>query len=227
MIDPDKELRREFIQLFQKHKVPLTSEGGAVIKFFLDSDHHLSREEIRETLRERGTDASLETVAEVMNLLRDYGFAREVTFKGGTTKYEHHHLQFHHDHFFCHRCEKIIEFSDEELESMQSNIARSHGFHVFTHQLNLYGLCRECYGEDERAPRPLSAVLPDCEVVIEKIDVNSMGHKRRIVELGLRQGKRLHVISNSPGLTVVSIDGNRVAFPRGMAHSIMVRLDVR
>lgn len=227
MRDPDKELRREFIQLFQKNKVPLTPEGGAVIKFFLDSDHHLSREDIRETLRERGTDVSLETVGEVMNLLRDYGFAREVTFKDGTAKYEHHHLQLHHDHFFCHRCEKIIEFSDDELESMQNDVARSHGFHVFTHQLNLYGLCRECYGEDEHTPRPLSAMLPDCEVVIAKMDVSSMGHKRRIIELGLRQGKRLHVISNNPGLMVVSIDGNRVALPRGMARSILVKLDVR
>jgi len=226
MLDPNAKLREEFIRLFKKNQMPLTPEIEAVVKFFLSSEAHLSKEEIREALMKRDMLVSRETVSEVIDLLLKYGFAQEVFFKEGPPRYEHFHLQTHHDHFLCQRCKKIIEFSDEELETLQNRVAGHHGFHIFNHQMNLYGLCRQCYGEDEQILTALSSMIPDCDVIIEDIRVDSRGHQRRVEELGLRKGKRLHIISNNPGLIVASIDGARVAFPRGLAHRIMVRLDV-
>jgi Fur family ferric uptake transcriptional regulator len=226
MLDPNKALRQEFFKLFKKNEMPLTSESEEVVKFFFSNEAHLSKAEIREALKNKNVTVSEETVSDVIDLLLNYGFAQEVSFKEGPPRYEHFHLQTHHDHFVCQRCKKIIEFSDEELEILQARIAGSHGFHIFNHQMNLYGLCDRCYGEDEQTPAPLSAMLPDSDVVIEEIEVDSRGHQRRVQELGLRKGKTLRVISNTPGMMVASIDGNRVAFPRGLAHRIRVRIHV-
>ena len=226
MLDPNKALRQEFFKLFQKNEMPLTSESEQVVKYFFSREAHLTKEEIREALKKKNVAVSEETVSNVIDLLLSYGFAQEVSFKEGPPRYEHFHLQTHHDHFVCQRCKKIIEFSDEELEILQARIAGSHGFHIFNHQMNLYGLCGDCFGEDELAPVPLSSMLPDSDVVIEEIRIDSRGHQRRVQELGLRKGKTLHVISNNPDMTVASIDGNRVAFPRGLAHRIMVRINV-
>jgi Fur family ferric uptake transcriptional regulator len=226
MLDPNKALRQEFITLFRKNEMPLTPESEEVVKFFFSSEAHLSKEEIRDALKKKDIYVSAETVSKVIDLLLNYGFAQEVSFREGPPRYEHFHLQTHHDHFVCQRCRKIIEFSDEELEILQMKIAGHHGFHVFNHQMNLYGLCDTCYGKDEQAPVPLSSMLPDSDAVIEDIRVDSRGHQRRVQELGLRKGKQLRVISNNPGMMVASIDGNRVAFPRGLAHKIMVRINV-
>ena len=65
----------------------------------------------------------------------------------GTTKRENDQRrteQHHHDHVICDRCGRIVEFSDDDLERLQEDIATRLGFVLARHRLELYGICREC-----------------------------------------------------------------------------------
>ena len=50
----------------------------------------------------------------------------------------------HHDHIVCVRCGRVEEFSDEEIERRQEQVAERLGFELTDHNLNMYGLCPEC-----------------------------------------------------------------------------------
>ena len=44
----------------------------------------------------------------------------------------------------CRTCGSFTEFSDAELDSRIQEQARSHGFALQSHSLELYGLCPAC-----------------------------------------------------------------------------------
>ena len=62
------------------------------------------------------------------------------------TRYENADVgeQHHHDHVICDRCGRIVEFSDDDLERLQEDIATRLGFVLARHRLELYGICRDC-----------------------------------------------------------------------------------
>ncbi len=53
----------------------------------------------------------------------------------------------HHDHMVCLRCRKMIEFSLEEIERIQMEICKEHGFVPLTHTMLLFGYCDTCMKE--------------------------------------------------------------------------------
>jgi Fur family ferric uptake transcriptional regulator len=50
----------------------------------------------------------------------------------------------HHDHMICEMCGKIIEFHNEELETLQDAICDSHGFTPQQHTMKIFGICNKC-----------------------------------------------------------------------------------
>ena len=44
----------------------------------------------------------------------------------------------HHDHMICLETGNIIEFFDEELENLQDQIAKKHGYKVVRHTHQLF-----------------------------------------------------------------------------------------
>ena len=50
----------------------------------------------------------------------------------------------HHDHIICKSCGKIVEFTDQEIENKQLEIAQKNGFTLTSHLMQLYGICEKC-----------------------------------------------------------------------------------
>ena len=67
-------------------------------------------------------------------------------FDDGQTRYEAAGHGDHHDHLICTSCGRIVEFENERIEELQLRVARSHGFEVQSHKLELYGRCDGCRG---------------------------------------------------------------------------------
>jgi len=56
----------------------------------------------------------------------------------------------HHHHVVCVRCARTVDIPDSGLGGVTSEIARSSGFQLREHRLELFGLCPEC----QNATRP-------------------------------------------------------------------------
>ena len=93
-------------------------------------------------LIDMGEEIGRATVYRVLNLFDDAGIVTRHNFEGGKSVFELTQ-QHHHDHLICLDCGKVIEFSDDSIESRQREIAARHGIRLTNHSLYLYGHCAE------------------------------------------------------------------------------------
>ena len=212
-----------FRSLIESDEIGNVEERLNVIDVFLNTEEHVTLEEMMQLLKDRGFDYETEFVRQCMNRWVVHGFAQKKLFEGQPPRYEHHHLGRHHDHLICTKCGGIAEFSDQEIERLQLKIATSQGFHMLQHKMEIYGLCSQC--ASQRSPlMPLAMAKSGERLIIA--DIMGGTHVRdRLASMGLRRGDSLEVINNNGlGRLIVGRDTTRMALGRGMAQKIMVSL---
>ncbi|HJL42239.1 MAG TPA: transcriptional repressor [Myxococcales bacterium LLY-WYZ-16_1] len=130
-----------------KHGLKFTRQRELISEVFFKSGGHLKVEDLLERVREVDPQVSLATVYRTMKLLTECGLAEPHRFGDGHTRYEPTEGDDeHHDHIICSDCGRIVEFFNAQLEQLQEEIARSHGFRLKSHRMELYGTCQ--LGED-------------------------------------------------------------------------------
>jgi Fur family ferric uptake transcriptional regulator len=82
---------------------------------------------------------SLSTVYRTVKMFEDAGIVARHDFKDGRSRYEPAPDE-HHDHLIDLRTGKVIEFHDEEIERLQTEIARRLGYKLKDHRLELYAI---------------------------------------------------------------------------------------
>ncbi len=82
----------------------------------------------------------------------DAGLLRKMVL-GGRAVYEHDYGYPQHDHLHCQDCNKLIEFSSEELLKLREAVAREHNFRVTGHRLIISGICAQCRAARQRVRR--------------------------------------------------------------------------
>jgi len=121
-----------------------TRQRQAIAEAFLDSTTHPSLVEILSLSRELHATVGYATVYRTMKLMTECGLATEHRFNAGDhIRYEPYVEGGHHDHLICISCGLIIEFEDEEIERLQTQIAERLGFAVRWHRHEVYGHCEQ------------------------------------------------------------------------------------
>lgn len=82
---------------------------------------------------------SLSTVYRTVKLLETEGILERLEFRGGRSRYEQASRE-HHDHLINLATGDVIEFRSEEIEALQTEIARRLGYRLVFHRLELYAL---------------------------------------------------------------------------------------
>jgi Fur family transcriptional regulator, ferric uptake regulator len=194
-----------------------------VVDVFLGTEEHVTLEELMNLLREKGYEYEPDFVRQCMNRWVDLGFAQKEHFDGQPPRYEHRHLGKHHDHLICTKCGKIVEFSNDDMERLQTSIAARAGFHILQHKMEIYGLCAECL--KKRRPLMPLAMAKSGEKIVIKDMMGGREARSRLASMGLRTGDRLEIINNNGmGRLIVGHGSTRLALGRGIAQKIMVSL---
>ncbi|MBS3758861.1 MAG: transcriptional repressor [Desulfobacterales bacterium] len=213
--------KKQFEKLFKEENIDDFENRFKVLETFLETERHVTIAELIEDLKGKNIDLSPEFVEETLQLMCHFGFAQKVRFENGDIRYEHRHLGHHHDHMICTKCGKIIEFKDDQLESLQSRIVSNYGFHMLQHQMNIYGICSECMKTRDKF-MPLIMAKPGERLRIKEF-VGGHNSRMRLLSMGFRVGDTMEVISNQgSGQLVVSLDYNRYVLGRGLAQKIVV-----
>ena len=216
-------IKREFQSIFHQNGLRISEQRDAVVDVFFSTERHLSISDIMAELKTRKVEVSEGTVKKIMRLLSEYGIAQERMFDGQEIRYEHRHIGEHHDHLICLRCRKIIEFENDELERTQERIANNHGFHLIRHELEMYGICPECFGDQEDVILLWRVQEGDKFTVVELTGGQHV--RRRLESLGITPGIQGQVIRNRGfGQMVVAIRGSRVALGHGMTRKVLVNI---
>lgn len=82
---------------------------------------------------------SLSTVYRTLKLFETEGIIERLEFLGGRSRYERAPKE-HHDHLINLATGDVLEFRSEEIEALQSEIARRLGFRLVSHRLELYAV---------------------------------------------------------------------------------------
>ena len=114
--------------------------------FFEQGDNeHLTVDDLLRAARDRDAQISQATIYRAVKVLVDAGVVEARHFVGGQTRYElADDGDEHHDHLICTKCDRIVEFVNDEIEELQERVAREHGFIVADHKMELYGICANC-----------------------------------------------------------------------------------
>lgn len=82
---------------------------------------------------------SLATVYRTVRLFEECNLLERHDFRDGRARYEQH-LDEHHDHLIDLSSGKVIEFQNEEIEALQTAVARTLGYRLVDHRLELYAV---------------------------------------------------------------------------------------
>lgn len=139
-----EQLRARLNDYMTKHGLRSTEQRRIVTEMFFTSTGHLSIEDLLDKVRVEEPRIGYATVYRTLKLLKECGLAFERHFGDGVSRYEVAWEDEHHDHLICIECEKIIEFEDDAIETLQHKVAAKQGFELVRHKLELYGVCADC-----------------------------------------------------------------------------------
>ena len=150
-----KEIGREEKEVFAaylaEHHLKRSEQREAILEVFLRTQSHLSVDDLLQLVQKRRPDVGRTTVYRTLKLLQAAGLATELVLQG-ETRFEREYKRRHHDHFICKTCGAIFEFSSDEIERIQDEVAADLGFVIDGHRHQIFGYCRACVAR-HRAPR--------------------------------------------------------------------------
>ncbi|MBL8830171.1 MAG: transcriptional repressor [Planctomycetaceae bacterium] len=134
-----------FEEFLQSRGKRVTKPRRLIVENIFAEHEHFDADGLLERLDKalgRG-QVSRPTVYRTLSELVDAGLLRQMSL-GGRSVYEHDYGYPQHDHLYCQKCEKLIEFSSEEVKRIREAVAKEHNFRVLGHRLIITGVCQEC-----------------------------------------------------------------------------------
>jgi Fur family transcriptional regulator, ferric uptake regulator len=150
-------MEREETKIFHEHlkraRLKRTSQRDLILEVFLDTEEHVSSEDLYHMVKEKDPTVGFTTIYRTLKLLKESGLARELEFHDGRMLYEHEYKHTHHDHLICTQCGKLIEFYNEQIETIQDEIVRAYNFKPLHHSHRIFGICADCQKAEKTAER--------------------------------------------------------------------------
>jgi len=139
---------KEEIELFytylRQNGLKKTYQKDLILETFLNTEGHLSVEDIYALVKKRDKKVGVVTVFRTLKSLAACGIAKEITLGDGLTRFEHSYHHPSHHHIVCTECRKAIEFVCPELEQIQDEIIRKYRFQPLNYRFQTYGICEDC-----------------------------------------------------------------------------------
>ena len=131
------------IEALKKEGLRFTEQRKSIWDEITSSDDHREAEDIFLSLRKKNINVSRATVYRTIDVLVKNNLVRKLDIGDAPSKYENKIDSHHHDHMICLETGDIIEFYNEELETLKTEIAREMGYDLIEHRLELYGKKRK------------------------------------------------------------------------------------
>ncbi len=127
-------------QICIDHNIRLTARKITIINVIVDANkaaQHPDVEEIYDIIKNVDKNVSIPTIYRFLSDLVEKDIIEKHNFGDGKARYEFAQLKKHHDHIIDVDTKEIIEFFDDEIEKMKMKIAKSHGYDLIDHRLEL------------------------------------------------------------------------------------------
>lgn len=150
--------QERFSEFLQSRAKRLTRQRRTIVDQVFSHHEHFDADALLAELQRggHGQDVSRPTVYRTLAEMVDAGLLRKMTLNGRAV-YEHDYGYPQHDHLYCQQCDKLIEFSSDEVKRIRDEVAKEHQFRVTGHRLIISGVCAAC-AQKKRALRRLDLI---------------------------------------------------------------------
>lgn len=132
-------------RVLEQYKIRNTAARREILEAILSlNTRHFSAEDILGYLKRNKKRTSRASVFRALALFSRKRLIKSTDLVKNFTLYEFTFNLRHHDHLYCVRCGKIIEFEEERIETLQELVCQKNKFHPLQHNLKITGLCAKC-----------------------------------------------------------------------------------
>ena len=119
------------------HNLRMTGQRRVVLRVIAAATDHPDVEELHRRAQAIDPAVSLSTVYRTVRRLEAIGLLQRHEFNAGRSCYEVTPRR-HHDHLIDLESGRITEFRCPEIERLQAELARRHGYLIVDHRLDIY-----------------------------------------------------------------------------------------
>ena len=127
----------ELEQLCTEAGMRMTEQRRIIARVISNARDHPDVEALHRRAVAIDTGISIATVYRTVRLFEEAGILTKHDFGDGRSRYETVSND-HHDHLIDLQSGKVIEFTNEEIEVLQKEVARKLGYKLVDHLLELY-----------------------------------------------------------------------------------------
>ena len=126
-------------RLCREKGMKMTGQRRIIARVLSESNDHPDVEELHHRATKLDSHISIATVYRTVRLFEEASILQRHDFGAGRARYEERPDE-HHDHLIDIRSGEVIEFQNEEIESLQLEVARKLGYKLVGHRLELLGV---------------------------------------------------------------------------------------
>lgn len=140
----DEELRNKIYEYLAANGLKKTSQRDALIETIFGTKEHFTAEMLLAMARERNATVSRATVYRTLPLLVQSGYLREMDFGRDQKYYDPNYVNHpHHNHLICMDCDRILEFEDINIDTLEECISKRMGFLPLRKTVRIEAKCDE------------------------------------------------------------------------------------
>ncbi|MDG1007253.1 MAG: Fur family transcriptional regulator [Alphaproteobacteria bacterium] len=125
--------------LAAKAGMRMTDQRRVIARVLSEAQDHPDVEEVYKRAVAEDEAISIATVYRTVRLFEEAGILTRHDFGDGRARYEPA-PDDHHDHLIDIQSGKVIEFTNDEIERLQHEVAEKLGFKLVDHRLELYAV---------------------------------------------------------------------------------------
>lgn len=126
----------------------MTDQRRTIARVLSSANDHPDVDQVYQRAVKLDPRISIATVYRTVKLFEEANILDRHDFGDGRARYEEA-AEEHHDHLIDMQSGKVLEFTNDEIERLQAEVARTLGYRLVGHRLELYGVPIE-HAKDEQ-----------------------------------------------------------------------------
>jgi Fur family peroxide stress response transcriptional regulator len=122
--------------------IRLTPQRQVILQYLKETDEHPTAEQVYQKIGEQFPGISLATVYNTLNMLKELGVIRELSYGDVSSRYDGNDSE--HAHLVCQQCDQVIDIECPPEEAVFTDSLHRTGFMVSSYRLEYYGTCPSC-----------------------------------------------------------------------------------